>query len=144
MINFTTIKLIVLICILLIISFIDIRHKTIPNELILITLFIGIIYSFIGKISIYNAFLGMIVGGGIMFVLAIIPNVLGGGDVKLMFALGAFLGPIRIIWAILLAFIIASVFSIILLIIKLIKKNEFIPFGPFLAIGTIIAYLFIY
>jgi leader peptidase (prepilin peptidase) / N-methyltransferase len=143
MINFTTIKLIVLICILLIISFIDIRDKIIPNELILITLFIGIIYSFIGNISIYNAFLGMIIGGGIMFVLAIIPNVLGGGDVKLMFALGAFLGPIRIIWAILLAFIIASVFSIILLIIKLIKKNEFIPFGPFLAIGTIIAYLFI-
>lgn len=143
MINLIIIKVILLSCILFIISFIDIKHRIIPNKLVLITLIIGIIFSFIGDMTFYKALLGMIVGGGIMFVLALVPNVLGGGDIKLMFALGAFLGPIKIIWAILLAFIFAALLSIILLIVKIKKKNEYIPFGPFLALGTLIAYIFI-
>lgn len=143
MINFILIKVMLLSCILLITSFIDIRHQIIPNKLVLITLIIGIVLSFIGDISFYKALLGMMVGGGLMFILALIPNVLGGGDIKLMFALGAFLGPIKIVWAILLAFIFAAILSIILLIVKIKKKNEFIPFGPFLALGTLVAYIFI-
>lgn len=143
MINFIVIKIIILSCMLVITSFIDIKHQIIPNKLVFIILILGLIFSFIGDISLFQALLGMMVGGGIMLILALVPNVLGGGDIKLVFALGAFLGPIKIIWAIFFAFIFAAVLSIILLIFKIKKKNEFIPFGPFLAVGTIVAYIFI-
>jgi len=134
-------KAIVMTVILIIISFIDLHHRIIPNFMIVIALVIGIIFSFIAKTSLIDTILGMIAGGGILFLLALVPNAMGGGDIKLMFAIGAFLGLNRTLWALLLAFIISSIISIVLILLKIKGTKDYIPFGPFLSLGSFISLL---
>ena len=141
--NVFFIKAIVLGSILIVVSFIDLKHRVIPNKLVILTLIFGIIFSFISDISFSNSILGMILGGGLLFLLGLIPSAMGGGDIKLMFALGSYLGYIRTLWALILAFSLASVISILLLLFKIKGKKDQIPFGPFLAAGTFISYLYL-
>ena len=60
------------------------------------------------------------------------------GDVKLMGAMGLFFGLTNIIVISILAFLIGAIVSIILLIIRNKKANQYIPFGPFIVIGAVI------
>jgi leader peptidase (prepilin peptidase)/N-methyltransferase len=140
--NIIFFKALVLNSILIVISFIDIEHELIPDKIIIFTLVLGITFSFIDDISLLNAVGGMVFGGGLMLILALVPGVLGGGDIKLMFALGIFLGFKGILFALLLAFITASIISILLLVFNIKKRKDYIPFGPFLSIGSFIAFHF--
>lgn len=141
--NVIFIKAIVLNSILIVVSFIDIEHEIIPNKIIKVTLAMGVLFSFIDDISFMSAILGMILGGGILLILAFVPGVLGGGDIKFMFVLGIFLGTKGTLFALFLAFVIASMVSIILLVLKIKKRKDFIPFGPFIALGSFIAFHFL-
>jgi leader peptidase (prepilin peptidase)/N-methyltransferase len=140
--NVILIQALALDCVLIIVSAIDIEYQVIPNKLITSIMAIGIICLLISDISFINAVFGMIIGGGLLLLLALVPGVLGGGDIKLMFVLGVFLGAKGVLIAIFLAFIIASIISILLLILKIKKRKDYIPFGPFLSIGTYIAFHF--
>ena len=64
---------------------------------------------------------------------------MGFGDVKLMGALGLYFGLSNIIVITLLSFLVGAILSIILLVTKIKKSNEYIPFGPFIVIGTFIS-----
>ena len=64
---------------------------------------------------------------------------MGFGDVKLMGALGLYFGLSNIIVITLLSFLIGAVLSIILLATKIKKMDEYIPFGPFIVLGTFIS-----
>ena len=63
---------------------------------------------------------------------------MGLGDVKLMGALGLYFGFANIIIVSVLSFLIGAVLSIFLLITRIKKPDEYIPFGPFIVIGTFI------
>lgn len=63
---------------------------------------------------------------------------MGFGDVKLMGALGLYFGLSNIIVITLLSFLIGAILSIILLATKIKKMDEYIPFGPFIVLGTFI------
>lgn len=134
-------KAVVLISILIVISFVDFKHKIIPNFMVIITLVMGILFLLARDISLTSALLGMLIGGGLLFLLALIPGAMGGGDIKFMFALGAFLGLNKTLWALLLAFIVAAVISIFLLLFRIKERRDVIPFGPFLALGSLISFL---
>ena len=67
---------------------------------------------------------------------------LGGGDVKYALGMGAWLGTSKSLVGILVAFYSASVVIIPLLLAKVVKRKQPIPFGPFLIIGTIVAMLY--
>ncbi|MFT5872943.1 MAG: leader peptidase (prepilin peptidase)/N-methyltransferase [Clostridium sp.] len=140
-INVIFVQALVLNSILIVVSFIDIEHQIIPNKIIIFTLVIGLLFSFIDNISFMSAVGGMLLGGGLMLLLALVPGSLGGGDIKLMFVLGIFLGTKGTLFALFLAFIIASIISILLLLFKIKKRKDYIPFGPFLALGSFIAFL---
>ena len=64
---------------------------------------------------------------------------MGFGDVKLMGALGLYFGLSNIIVITLLSFLIGAILSIILLATKIKKMDEYIPFGPFMVLGTFIS-----
>lgn len=64
---------------------------------------------------------------------------MGFGDVKLMGALGLYFGLSNIIVITLLSFLIGAILSIILLATKIKKMDEYIPFGPFIVLGTFIS-----
>lgn len=140
--NIIFVKSIVLDSILIIVSFVDLKHKIIPNRIVIITLILGVLFSFVGDISFVNALGGMLVGGGILFLLALIPGALGGGDVKFMFALGSFLGLNKTLGAVFFAFIVAAVISLVLLLFRIKGRKDYIPFGPFLAIGSFFSFIF--
>lgn len=132
-------KAIAMTAILITISVIDLRYRIIPDFMVIIALIIGITFSFLCRASLIDTLFGMILGGGILFVVALVPNAMGGGDIKLMFAIGAFLGVNRTLWALLLAFALSSIVSIAFILLKIKGAKDYIPFGPFLSVGSLIS-----
>lgn len=135
---------------LIVISFIDLEHRIIPNRIALPGIIIGIIASFFVPLPAtvirwYGAFLGATVGGGVILLVGYVGTkvfkreAMGGGDVKLMAMIGAFLG-----WemALMTIFFGSLAGAVIGLIIKLIAGKDYIPFGPFLSVGALIAIFF--
>ena len=147
--NLDLIKFMILTPMLLSAFVIDYRLQIIPNRLNLTMFEIGLIISFIYGLSdvaiTINMGLGMLVGGGIFLLITIIggaiygKEAMGFGDVKLMGALGLYFGLSNIVAITLLSFLIGAILSIILLVTKIKKMDEYIPFGPFIVIGTFIS-----
>ena len=94
-----------------------------------------------------NLLLGAVVGAGIFLIITLLGGMIAGkeamgfGDVKLMGALGLFFGWIPIIALSLIAFLLGAIISIVLLITKKKKTDEYIPFGPFIVMSTFIVML---
>lgn len=127
---------------LIVVSFIDLKHKIIPDGLVIILLILGfsnacfqiffnnqhwslwIIGFFAASLPLY--LMGMIYRDG-----------MGGGDIKFMAAAGLFLGWKLILLALFIGSIYALLYALVLLISrKAIRKTQ-IPFGPFLSLGII-------
>lgn len=146
--NLDLIKFVVLTPMLVSAFIVDLKHRIIPNRLNMTIFELGILFVFIygiNNISIAkDMILGMIVGAGIFILITLLGGLMSGkeamglGDVKFMGAVGLYFGASAISEISLLAFFIAAVISIIVLIFRLIKKNkdEYIPFGPFLVLAT--------
>jgi len=141
--SLTFIKGTVLTALLIIVSCVDLKHEIIPDKLWIISLISGLVFVFAGEISFISSLLGMLTGGLILFLLALLPDALGGGDIKIMFGLGALLGPYKTLAAIFLAFALSAVVSIFLLLFKIKGRQDHIPFGPFLALGSFISFLMV-
>lgn len=128
---------------------IDYKHQIIPNRLNLTLFEIGIIFAFLYGLSdvaiTFNLLLGMVTGGGIFLLITVIGGLIYGkeamgfGDVKLMASLGLLFGLSNIIVITLLSFLIGAILSVLLLITKIKKSSEYIPFGPFIVIATFIS-----
>lgn len=152
-ISISLLKYLTLIPMLLIAFCIDLKLQIIPNRLTLTMFETGLVFTFIEVISntglglniFINNILGMIIGGGIFLLITVIGGIIAGkeamgfGDVKLMGALGLFLGRDNIIIVAVLSFLLAAVISIAILISKKKGANEYIPFGPFIVASAFIA-----
>lgn len=144
--NLNLIKFMILTPMLLAAFVIDYRLQIIPNRLNLTIFEVGLITAFLFGLSnvaiTINMLLGMVAGGGIFLLITLIggaiygKEAMGFGDVKLMGALGLFFGLSNIIMITLVSFLIGAILSVILLITKIKKMDEYIPFGPFIVIGT--------
>ena len=147
--NLDLIKFMILSPMLLSVFVIDYRLQIIPNRLNLTIFEVGLIFAFLYGISnvaiTINMLLGMLVGGGIFLLITLIGGIfygkeaMGFGDVKLMGALGIYFGFSNIIIITLVSFLIGAVLSIVLLVSKKKKTDEYIPFGPFIVLATYIS-----
>jgi leader peptidase (prepilin peptidase)/N-methyltransferase len=135
----------ILLSYLLIISVIDIHHQIIPDELSLSGIPLGLLAAWlINDITWWESLLGIGFGGAIFWGVALLYEKitkregLGGGDVKLLAMLGAWLGYQSILPIIIISSALGTVFGLSLMLIK--KKNfkMAIPFGPFLAAAAVI------
>ena len=127
------IKLIFIILIILV-AVHDWRYRTIPNIYPSLILLLALQR----PISIVGA-LGVSIP---MLLLAMTrPGSIGGGDIKLVFAGGAFLGIDGIIKSVVAAILICGVYCVWLVFIKKKSRKTKIAFGPFLSIGMIYAML---
>jgi len=136
--------------ILLAVFFIDFKYMIIPNELVIAIIVLSLPLFFIGNdIVWYNRLIGFVVGGGVLYLLAIFSEKafkkegMGGGDIKLMAAAGLMLGWQNILLSLFMAAAVALV--IIILITPLKKKfpiGEAVPFGPALSVAMLICYYF--
>lgn len=146
--NLSLIKYLILTPMLLCAFVIDYRLQIIPNRLTLTMFEIGLIFTFIyGFFNIniaINMLLGMLAGGGIFLLITLIGGMIAGkeamgfGDVKLMGALGLYFGLVNIVTVSIVSFLIGAIISIFLLVTRIRKISEYIPFGPFIVLACFI------
>lgn len=131
---------------LVVITVIDLYHQIIPNVISLPGIVVGLLGSLvIPEIAFWDSVIGFLLGGGSLFVVAASYQWLfkregmGGGDIKLLAMIGAFLGWKAVILTILLSSLLGSVIGIGVMLVKGKDLKYAIPFGPFLAAGAVIA-----
>ena len=131
---------------LIVITVIDLFHQIIPDVISLPGIGVGLIASFIlPQLTFLNSLIGVLLGGGSLFLVATFYQWLfkregmGGGDVKLLAMIGAFLGWKAVILTILLSSLIGSIIGIIVMMVKGKDLKYAIPFGPFLSLGAAVS-----
>ena len=130
---------------LTLISFIDLTHRIIPDVISLPGIIIGVAISFLHpQLSFTNALIGVLVGGGSLYVVATLYQLItkregmGGGDVKLLAMIGAFIGWKGVLFTILCSSFIGSMVGVAMMFISKADSKYAVPFGPFLSLGAMI------
>ena len=140
---------------LMVITFIDLDHQIIPDVISLPGIVVGFLASLLifgsgGKVApdVITSAIGILLGGGSLFLVAWGYYLLtgregmGGGDIKLLAMIGAFLGWRGVIITIFAASFIGAVVGTSVMVVKGRDSKYAIPFGPFLSLGAVI-YLFV-
>ena len=141
-----------LLWVLVVLSFIDLEHKLLPNRIVVPSFVSGVVLLGVaaalgpGFGAWVRALLGAAVAFGTFFILAIIsPRGMGMGDVKLSAVLGlalAFLGWPRLLVGFFTSFLAGAVGGIALIAARRAGMKSEVPFGPYLALGTLVSVLF--
>lgn len=134
---------------LLVVAGTDLTHKIIPNVITFPGMVVGLLSAAtVLPLGLVNGLIGLLVGGGILWVLAWASPYLfgkegmGGGDIKLLGMIGAFLGWKPALMTIMVGSFLGSVVGVTLIAARVIKREDYIPFGPFLVCGALIALFF--
>jgi leader peptidase (prepilin peptidase)/N-methyltransferase len=134
--------------ILIIITFIDLDTYTIPDVFSLTGIGLGFLGSFLtARLSWTDSLLGVLLGGGLFWAIAAgyawvrRREGLGGGDIKLLAMIGAFVGWSGVVFTILAASISGLAVGLVVMARSRQGLTAMIPFGPFLALGAI-SYIF--
>jgi len=133
---------------LIVLGFIDAHHQILPDAVTLPGLAMALAYSFFrSDLTFRSALLGAVIGAGFLLVvygvyLAVRKKEgLGMGDVTMMLMVGAFLGPGRTLFVLILASFAGALFGIYLMARKG-KDTQFaLPFGTFIAPAAFVALL---
>ena len=131
-----------LLCWLWLLWLIDYRFQFIFDDSLLPLLVVGLVATPWLPFSIWQR---LAAGAGAFVVLAALAilgrGALGGGDVKMMAALGLWFGVNGIITTACIGFIVGGVAAVVFLLLKIHGRKDFFAFGPFLIIGAVVAWL---
>ncbi|MHB1125381.1 MAG: prepilin peptidase [Bacillota bacterium] len=129
--------------VLIVATFTDLEHYIIPNALVLFSLVAGLLANLIFHVMPWSqVFWGFMAGGLPLYLVALLSRGgMGGGDIKLAAVAGIFLGWQGILTALFLAVIAAGLVGGILLLVKKKGRKDPIPFGPFIALGSLVSLL---
>ncbi len=132
-------------------AFIDLEHYILPNRIVYPLAGVMIVLLALASLAdddldaLGRALVAALVAFAIFFVLHLVsPRSMGFGDVKLSFTLGLALGWIgwgELVLGLFLGFLYGAVIGIVLIVTRVRSKREAVPFGPFLAAGTLTAIL---
>jgi leader peptidase (prepilin peptidase)/N-methyltransferase len=132
------------------ITFIDLEHRIIPDRLSLPGLALGLLTAWLDPtLGPLNALIGAGLGFGVFFGMAWLyaratgRMGLGGGDVKYLAMIGAFVGPFGVFYTILVSSVLGSVVGIAFALASGRKRlmRVSLPYGPFLSVGALGWYL---
>jgi len=142
---------------LIVVSFIDLYVRIIPDEISLPGIVLGLLFSIIARYLINDPFevipsplsslLGVLIGGGFLLAVGWAYEActgiegMGGGDIKLFAMIGAFLGAQSLLVTLILASLGGSAIGLTVILVKRVGRRYPIPFGPFLCLGALL-YLF--
>jgi leader peptidase (prepilin peptidase)/N-methyltransferase len=134
---------------LLVVTGTDLTHKIIPNVVTVPGIMLGLLgAATVLPTGLFDALLGIAVGGGILWGLAWASPYLfgkegmGGGDIKLLAMIGAFLGWKPALLTIMIGSLAGSVIGVALIVFGFMKREDYIPFGPYLVFGAVVAMFF--
>lgn len=128
--------------ILIIIAFIDLDTMIINDRFQIIILALSIIWHVINQSSPINQISGALIVSIPLFIIAIVTGGIGGGDVKLMFVAGLYLGFSNTLVAFFIASITGGIYALYLLGANKAGRKSEIPFGPFLCLGLLMSSLY--
>ena len=144
---------------LVVITFIDLDHQIIPDVISLpgipVCFVLAVFFMGVGWLE---SVLGILIGGGFLYLIAVGYEMLtkregmGGGDIKLLAMIGAFLGWKSLFFVVFMSSILGALVGIVLIMIKGKDMKYAVPFGPFLStaavmylfVGTQMTHLFLY
>ena len=133
----------VLTCGMIALFFTDLEHRILPDVITLPGIVIGFLFSLVQQPGWTNSLLGILLGGGGLYLTGELyyrirgEEGLGGGDVKMLAMIGAFLGWRLMLVALLMSSLFGSVIG--LASIPLLGRKYLWPFGSFLALGALVA-----
>lgn len=138
-----SLKYLIIFSLMIVITFIDLRHMIIPDRLVLLILLTGMSFDLLVPELTWKSYgFGFLTGGGFLFLIALLTNAMGGGDIKMMGALGFAIGLKATVVALFIAFITGAIAGVILLVFHIKDRKDIIPFGPSLCFGTLMAVLY--
>lgn len=134
---------------LIVVSFIDLDHQIIPDVISLPGIVVGLVASALGQgPPLLDSLLGALLGGGMLYAVAVGYHAftgregMGGGDIKLLAMIGAFLGWRGVLVTLIVGSFTGAVVGISLILVRRTDSRVPIPFGPFLALGAVCALAF--
>lgn len=137
---------ILFLCLLIALALIDLEHQLLPDELTLGGAVVFLVYAFFNPMvpptaAIAASFGSALLFAGLYFFYIKVRKLegLGQGDIKMMLMLGAFLGPDRLVIAVLLASFAGLLVGLFFIIFKGKNLKLKLPFGTFLGLGSYIS-----
>jgi leader peptidase (prepilin peptidase)/N-methyltransferase len=123
---------------LLAITLVDFQVRRIPNVLVLALLIWALVQPlWLGQPTLVAAALGLLAGGGLFLLLALIGRgAMGAGDVKLAAALGAVVGFPHVLPALFLGAVAGGAAALVLLATRRAGRKDYMAYGPYLALGA--------
>jgi len=134
---------------LLAIIWIDIYHQIIPDTISLPGIVIGFCFSLITPVLTWqDSLIGLVAGGGSLYLIALFYLLLrkqdgmGGGDIKLLAMIGAFLGWQSLLFVVFFSSLTGAIVGIACIIRQGSGTAMRIPFGPFLSMAALMFLFF--
>ncbi len=126
---------------LVVVSIIDLRHRIIPDKALMVGVLVGAaLLLWARPLPFTRSVVGGLAGFLMMLVIALAARGgMGGGDVKLAGVIGFFLGPVGCLLALFIGFVSGAVVALSLVVFRTKGFRDFIPYGPFLALGSVVA-----
>ena len=133
---------------MVVITFIDLDFQIIPDVITLPGMIIGLAaatflfpdpFAKYALLGFMNSIIGLLAGGVSFYLIAILSRGgMGGGDVKMMAMVGAFTGWKGVFLTTLVGSLAGSLVGIALMVFKGKGRKTKVPFGPFLALGSLV------
>lgn len=130
-------------CLFIVLALIDLEHKLILNRIVYPSIVVVLIIdALLPQPGIIKGVIGGAIGFGLLLILAIVSRGgMGWGDVKMAALIGLVTGFPLVFIALLIGIILGGLVAGILLLLKIKKRKESIPFGPFLSLSTMLTLL---
>ena len=134
-------------CAMVVLFAIDLEHQLLPNVITLPGIVIGLIASAVLPPGLVDALIGVVIGGGVLWLIGEAyfrysgHEGMGGGDVKMLAMIGAFLGWKLVLVTLVLSSVVGSVIGLIVIAIRKGGMKYALPYGTFLALGALVASL---
>lgn len=131
---------------LVVVSFIDLDHQIIPDVISLPGTLLGLLLALPGwGPTFLDRLLGALLGGGLLWAVAVFyewareQEGMGGGDIKLLAMIGAFLGWRGVLVTLLVGSLSGVCVGGLRILLRRVEAGLPIPFGPFLSLGALVA-----
>jgi leader peptidase (prepilin peptidase) / N-methyltransferase len=134
-------------CALIALFAIDLEHHLLPNAITLPGIVVGLVTSVFVPPGLKDAILGTLLGGGVLWAIGEAyyryagQEGMGGGDVKMLAMIGAFLGWKLVLVTLVLSSITGSLIGLLVIALRRGGMKYALPYGTFLALGALAASL---
>jgi leader peptidase (prepilin peptidase)/N-methyltransferase len=134
-------------CAMVVLFAIDLEHHLLPDVITLPGIVAGLLFSLVLPPGIVDALLGVLVGGGVLWLIGEAyyrysgQEGMGGGDVKMLAMIGAFLGWKLVLVTLVLSSVAGSLIGVLVIAFKRGGMKYALPYGTFLALGALAASL---